>query len=93
MGSLIDKLKWGFLAAFVVACAGVAAYQWWWVRPAERCEQSKRWWDAETRTCASPVFLSDITGRRTDAPRSPDEVAAARAKTTLRQASDRTPAR
>ena len=34
-------------ALFVVGCAGVFAYQVFWHAPAQRCEESGRWWWAE----------------------------------------------
>lgn len=64
MNRTIDRLKLVFLGVFAVACAGVWAYQVFYVWPAERCEASQAWWDPETRTCARPIYIPDITGRR-----------------------------
>ena len=52
-------------ALFVVGCAGVFAYQVFWHAPAQRCEDSGRWWWAEGRYCATPVLIEDLTGRPT----------------------------
>ena len=33
-------------------------------RPAERCEaEQRKWWDPSGRVCATPILISDITGR------------------------------
>lgn len=63
MNRTIDRLKLVFLGVFAVACVGVWAYQAYYVWPAERCEAARSWWDPETRTCARPIYIPDITGR------------------------------
>lgn len=64
MNRTIDRLKWIFLALFAVGCAGVWAYHLLWVWPGDRCEAAERWWDPDTRTCAQPIYIPDITGRQ-----------------------------
>ncbi|WP_396594666.1 hypothetical protein [Brevundimonas sp. R86498] len=52
-----------FLSLFAVLVSGVLAYQRFYVAPAEKCEQTGRWWYAEGRECVQPIYLPDITGR------------------------------
>lgn len=63
MTSAINHLKLIFLALFAVLCAGVFVWQFGWVRPQQECEAAGRWWDPGQRVCATPVLISDITGR------------------------------
>ena len=52
-----------FFGLFAVCVAGAFAFQRFYVAPADRCEQSGRWWYAEGRECVQPLYLPDITGR------------------------------
>jgi len=63
MNPTINRLKLIFLGLFALGCAGVWAYQILWVWPAQRCEDSGAWWDREHRVCATPIAITDITGR------------------------------
>ncbi|MDR3509983.1 MAG: hypothetical protein P4L64_19020 [Caulobacteraceae bacterium] len=63
MKSNIPKIRLGFLIVFVVACAGVFAYHYFYVWPAQRCEAVGDWWDGKDRTCAIPIPISHFTGR------------------------------
>jgi len=63
MNRTIDRLKLVFLGLFALGAVGVWAYQLMWVRPAKQCEAQQSWWDASTRTCATPIYIPDITGR------------------------------
>lgn len=63
MNRTIDRLKLIFLAAFAILSAGAFAYHIGWVWPGQKCEAAGDWWDWRSRTCASPVLISDITGR------------------------------
>lgn len=63
MNRTIDRLKLIFLAAFAILSAGTFAYHIGWVWPGQKCEEAGDWWDWRSRTCASPVLISDITGR------------------------------
>lgn len=64
MNPNIERLKLIFIGLFVVAAVGVGIWQFWWVMPAQKCEkEQKKWWDAAERVCATPVLVSDITGR------------------------------
>ena len=64
MNTTLNRLKWIFLGLFAIGCAGVWIYHLFWVWPGDRCEASGRWWDGDTRTCAQPIYIPDITGRR-----------------------------
>jgi hypothetical protein len=64
MNPNIERLKLIFIAVFALAVVGVVVWQVWWVRPAQHCEKElKKWWDPVERVCATPVLISDITGR------------------------------
>lgn len=63
MNPTIDRLKLIFLGIFAVMCAGVWAYQIFYVWPAKRCDAESGWWDRSTRICAQPLAISSITGR------------------------------
>lgn len=53
-----------FLAIFGVLMIGVMVFHVYWKEPGERCEEQGGWYDIETRVCATPIFIPDITGRR-----------------------------
>ncbi len=59
----INRLKFLFLGLFAIGVVAVWTYQIFWVWPAKTCERQQRWWDADTRTCAIPIYIPDITGR------------------------------
>ena len=64
MNPNIERLKLIFIGLFVVAAISVGVWQVWWVMPAQKCEKEQRkWWDSAERVCATPVLVSDITGR------------------------------
>ena len=64
MNPNIERLKLIFIGLFVVAAISVGVWQVWWVMPAQKCEKEQRkWWDSGERVCATPVLISDITGR------------------------------
>lgn len=52
-----------FVGIFALLVAGAFAFQRFYVAPEEKCEGQGRWWYAETRTCLTPIYLPDITGR------------------------------
>lgn len=58
------RLAFLFLAIFAVLIAGVVVFEMLWKAPGERCEAHGGWYDIETRTCATPIYIPDITGRR-----------------------------
>ena len=63
MSRIIDRLKLVFLALFAISVVAVFGYHAYFVWPGERCEAQGDWWDPDTRICAQPVLISDITGR------------------------------
>lgn len=69
-----------FLALFALGSAGAAAYHWFIVRPEKRCEERAGWYDPEKRICATPLLISDITGRPLNQKRTPEEIAAGQAR-------------
>ena len=52
-----------FAGMFAVMLVGVFALQHIWVEPGERCAKKGYWYDMETRICAQPLYIPDITGR------------------------------
>jgi hypothetical protein len=63
MNRTINRLKLIFLGVFAVLSVGVVIWQVGWVMPMKKCEQAAKWWDHSQRVCATPVLISDITGR------------------------------
>jgi len=64
MNPNIERIKLIFIAAFVVAVIGVAAWQIHWIIPMKKCEVEQHgWWDSAQRICARPVVITDITRR------------------------------
>ena len=63
MNPTIDRLKLIFLGIFVVLAAASWGYQILWVWPARQCEAKGAWWDPQTRICAAPIYIPDVTGR------------------------------
>jgi hypothetical protein len=63
MNRNIGRLMAAFLVIFAVGSVASIVYHVMWVRPAEACEKSRKWWDPKHRVCATPVLISDITGR------------------------------
>jgi hypothetical protein len=63
MNVTINRLKVFFLVVFAVAVVAIWAYQILWVWPAKACDKKGAWWDPQTRVCAAPIFIPDITGR------------------------------
>jgi len=63
MNPNIERLKLIFIAVFVVAAIGVLVWQVGWIIPQKNCEKAHKWWDGGERVCATPVLISDITGR------------------------------
>ncbi|WP_374471486.1 hypothetical protein [Phenylobacterium sp.] len=63
MNRTIPRLMLIFLGVFAILSVGVVVYQVGWVIPGKRCAEAKKWWDPDERVCATPVLISDITGR------------------------------
>ncbi|MDP1912359.1 hypothetical protein [Brevundimonas sp.] len=59
----MKRLSVLFLSIFAVLMAGMFAYENLVVAPGDRCEDGGKWWDAETRICAQPISIAEITGR------------------------------
>jgi type II secretory pathway component PulL len=63
MNPVIRRAMIIFFGAFLAISALTLAYQWLWLNPANRCEETKAWWDPATRVCAQPIYVPDVTGR------------------------------
>jgi hypothetical protein len=59
----MKRLSLMFFGAFAVLVAGTLTFQVYWLNPGERCEKNGKWYDVQSRTCATPVYIPDITGR------------------------------
>lgn len=68
---------------FLVTTAAVFIMHIFWIWPGQRCEESGKWWDWRTRTCATPIAISSITGRiiKNDASRDQAKAEVAKLKT------------
>jgi hypothetical protein len=52
-----------FLSLFALVTLGLFAFQRFWMDPADRCVAQGYWYDMESRICAQPIYIPDITGR------------------------------
>lgn len=59
----MPRLSILFLTLFAMAMGGVLIYRTLVTDPGERCEAGGRWWDPDTRKCAQPISIAEITGR------------------------------
>jgi hypothetical protein len=57
------RLSFMFVGLFAVLVGGVLTYQAFWLDPGKRCEADGNWYDVESRTCATPVYIPNITHR------------------------------
>lgn len=64
MNRWITNTKVIVLAAFFVASAGAAWYDWAYIWPVKRCDERGAWWDVRDRQCLTPLPIWRITGRR-----------------------------
>ena len=63
MNPTIERLKLIFLGIFALLVIAGGIWQVGWVWPRQKCEKAHMWWDGSQRVCATPVLISDITGR------------------------------
>lgn len=59
----IRRLSIMFFGAFAVLVVGIFVFQRYWMDPGDRCTAKGYWYDLETRICAQPIYIPDITGR------------------------------
>ncbi|MND84186.1 hypothetical protein D3C80_760700 [compost metagenome] len=59
----IRRLSVLFFGIFGLMIAGVFVFQRYWMEPGERCEAKGHWYSIETRECAQPISIAEITGR------------------------------
>ncbi|WP_372707045.1 hypothetical protein [Brevundimonas sp.] len=59
----MKRLSIMFLSLFAVALAGIFAWEALVIAPGDRCEAGGQWWDPDTRTCAQPLSIAEITKR------------------------------
>ena len=65
----MKRLSVLFLCTFAVLLGVTFAWQALVKAPGDRCEAGGQWWDPETRICAQPIAIAEITGRRDGANR------------------------
>ena len=63
MKRFINVLMLGFFAAFAIGSVAIGAWQFYYVIPRKQCESSGKWWEPQSRTCATPIYIPHITGR------------------------------
>jgi hypothetical protein len=68
MTDTINKVMWGFVAAFFAGVIAVYIWQAVWIWPEKRCLAAHKWWDSGQRVCATPIELRTLTGRPNVAP-------------------------
>ena len=59
----IRRLSVLFFGIFGLMLIGVFVFQRYWMEPGERCEAQGKWYDIESRICAQPISIAEITGR------------------------------
>ena len=59
----LPRLTAIFFAIFGIALIGLFYFQAHWVAPGDKCVDKGWWYDLETRTCAQPIYIPDITKR------------------------------
>jgi hypothetical protein len=62
------QVKIFFLVAFFFIAGGMWVYELYYVKPAKECEAAGKWWYKPGRECATPVRITDLTGRHMDDP-------------------------
>ncbi len=62
MNRWITTTKLVLVGLFVVATLSAAAYDWWFVWPAQKCDQAGAWWDPKDHQCLTPMPIWRITG-------------------------------
>jgi hypothetical protein len=88
MPNWVNRLKIIFLVVFGALSVAAVIYHFYWLRPAQKCEiEERKWWDAQRRVCATPILISDITGRTIQ-----DKAAAAEASKAVGRAQPPQPA-
>lgn len=63
MNPTINRLKLVFLVLFAIGTVAIWSYQFFYVFPAQKCDDRGGWWDRKGRVCATPIFIPSITGR------------------------------
>ena len=59
----IGRLSILFAALFALSLGGVFAYEVLVKEPGRRCEAAGKWFDYQSRVCAQPIAIAEITGR------------------------------
>lgn len=59
----LPRLAAVFFTVFSLALVGLFVMQRVWIDPGDRCADKGWWYDMETRICAQPIYIPDITGR------------------------------
>ena len=57
------RLAMIFFGLFGITVVGIFVLQDYWVAPGKRCEAAGKWYDMESRICAQPISIAQITGR------------------------------
>lgn len=68
MNKTFTRLKYIFVAIFLLASGGVVAYHALWVWPKQRCEASGRLWAGRWMKCATVYSIETLTRRPGNVP-------------------------
>ena len=63
MTKTISRLKYGFFALFLFGSAASAYHAIYVVKPRQDCQRKGGWWDRFEKVCATPVDITQFTGR------------------------------
>lgn len=59
----LPRLTALFAVLLALSIGAVLIFQAFWLDPGARCEAKGNWYDLESRTCAQPIYIPNITGR------------------------------
>jgi hypothetical protein len=64
MNFFVRRVELWFLGLFAIAAAAVWTFQFFWVVPVQKCERSGNWWDPQSHSCATVIYLPSVTHRK-----------------------------
>ncbi len=67
----LGSLRYILFGLFFAGSLAAIAYQWWFVWPAQKCDQAGAWWDPRDHQCLTPMPIWRITGHLPEPPAAP----------------------
>jgi hypothetical protein len=68
---ILSRIHLAYLGLLVITCVAMFGYEAKYVWPVQKCEAHGGWWSAKYDTCATPMPIWRITGRRLGVSASP----------------------